>query len=386
MRLSFMSITTGVIIAAVGVWYFEHPKPKGPDTRPAAATVTSVVTEAALSGNFPVLLRAIGNVEPMATVAVKSRVQSALLQQHFTEGQMVKEGDLLFTLDGRELAAQVAKDKAMLARDQAILSRSRNDLYRAQQLLAKNAGTQQALDQATADVATGEATIQSDQATLDGDQLRLSYTKIYAPISGRVGAVNITPGNLVNASDAGPGLVTITQMKPVRVTFSLSERELPQIQAAAAGKTTLTAKAFPHGGVGAVATGKLNFIDSAINQASGTITMKAEFANEDLTLWPGEYRDVQLELGSHANAVSIPTVALQAGQKGSYVFVVGADSTAQLRDVTPGLVNQDRTEIVAGLKAGERVVVDGQLRLSIGAPVRDVAEAARTKVSDTTGG
>ena len=332
---------------------------------------TSVVTVAAASGDFPVRLKSIGNVEPLAVVAVKSRVQSQLLSVHFTEGQMVKQGELMFSLDDRELAAQVAKDVAAIARDEATLTRSKADLARAQQLLAKNAGTQQALDQATADQASAAASLQADQAALDADKLRLSYTSIYAPIAGRAGAVSVTPGNLVNASDTGPGLVVLTPMKPVRIAFTLPERELPRVQGAMATGKPPAVRAIPHGGSGASATGVLNFIDSSINQASGTITLKAEFANENLGLWPGEYRDVEVDLGVHANAVSVPTVALQEGQKGSFVYVVGAESRAELRVVTPGLIDGDRTEIVAGLKAGERVVVDGQLRLAAGAAVRE---------------
>ncbi len=374
-------------VAGVGMYFASSPPRTGPDApsrqgaRRGAGVASAVVTSTATRGDFPVLLRSIGYAEPMASVAVKSRVQSQLLEQRFTEGQMVKKGDLLFTLDDRELAAQAAKDEATLARDQATLARATTDLQRARQLLAKNAGTQQALDQANADQKTAAANVQADRAALDADLLRLSYARIYAPIEGRAGAVNVTPGNLVNASDSGPGLVVITQLKPLRVTFVLPERELPRVQAAASGAKAPVVRVFPHGGEAHPTEGRLTFIDSSVDQASGTITLKAEFANDDLSLWPGQYCDVEIEIGAHANAVTIPTVALQTGQKGSYVYVVAADSTARIRVVTPGLSEKNRTEISAGLEAGERVVVDGQLRLSDGASVRDTAIASEAGAS-----
>jgi multidrug efflux system membrane fusion protein len=376
-RIVGLVIVFGAV--AAGGWYYrDHAaKPAGNAGVSAKAdrAPTSVVTAAATSVDFPVRLHSIGNVEPIQVVAVKSRVQSELLEKHFTEGQTVKKGQLLFTLDDRELAAQVAKDEAAVARDNATLVSNKADYARAQTLLAKNAGTQQALDVATANVATTNANIKADQAALDTDKLRLSYARISSPIQGRVGAVTITPGNLVNASDTGPGLVTITQMKPVRITFTLPERDLPEVQEAMKNaKNPPVVKAMPRGGgASSEATGKLVFIDSSINQASGTVTLKAEFGNDDMGLWPGEFHDVELDLGAHANAVSVPTVAVQEGQGGAYVYVIAANSTAEMRKIDTGLVDGDRTEIIKGLKAGDKVVIDGQLRLAIGAPLREVA-------------
>ena len=346
---------------------------------------TSVVTEAAAQSDFPVKQRSIGYITPMATVAVKSRVQSQLLTQNFTEGQVVKKGDLLFTLDDREFAAQVAKDQAAIARDQATLTRAGNDLSRAQQLISRGAGTQQALDQATADQQSAAAALQGDQASLDTDKLKLSYTRIYAPIAGRTGAVTVTPGNLVNASDSGPGLVTVTQMQPVYLTFALPERDLGAVQAAERSTTPPQVRVFPHGTKEATGTGKLVFVDSAVDQSSGTITLRAEFANADMKLWPGEYCDVEIDLGVHPKAVSVPTVALQIGQNGNYVFVVGPDSTAKVRDVKIGLADGNSTEVAAGLDPGEKVVIDGQLRLANGAPVHETATASNGPAAEKTG-
>lgn len=368
-------------VAGGAYWSFQLRKPATEVTAARAtgrnaAAVTSVVTAPVTSGDFPVRLKSIGNVEAVATVAVKSRVQSQLLVQHFVDGQMVNAGDLLFSLDDRELSAQVAKDKAALQRDQATLTRNQADFARAQQLFSKSAGTQQALDSATADVATTTANIASDTAALQADELRLSYTKIYSPITGRTGAATVTPGNLINASDTGPGMVTVTQVKPVRISFTLPERDLPQIRAAMAGDKSPVVRAFLPEKAEAE-TGQIIFVDSTINVNSGTIVLKAEFANDDLGLWPGQYLQVEVQLGVHPDALSLPTVAMQQGQNGSYVYVVGADSTAVLRNVKSGLVDGDRTEIVSGLQVGDRVIVDGQLRLANGARVVESNEASQ---------
>ena len=315
---------------------------------------------------FPVRRRSFGYAEPMASVIVRSRVDSQLLDQHFTEGQFVKKGDLLFTLDDRELKAQVAKDEATLAKDRALRARTQNDLQRAQQLLQRNAGTQQALDQATADAKSADATILGDEAALDTDRVRLSYARINADIAGRVGSVSITPGNLVHANDTGPGLVTITQIAPIRVSFTVPERDFPSVQQSAA-KAPIEVRVFERGSPDKPITGKLTFIDSQVDTTTGTVILKAEFANADLGLWPGEYVDVELDTAQHPNAAVVPTVAVQQGQDFSYVFVARADNTAELRKVIPGGADATRTEVVSGLKPGESVVVDGQLRLSNGA-------------------
>lgn len=336
----------------------------GREARTGAAI--PVVTAPVLQTNFPIRRRSFGYAEPIASVVVRSRVDSQLLEQHFTEGQFVKKGDLLFTLDDREFAAQLAKDEATLAKDQAVKGRAQNDLQRAQQLLQRNAGTQQALDVATADSKTADASLQADRAAIDADKLRLSYTRITSPIDGRIGAVTVTPGNLVRANDAGQGLVTITQIAPIRISFTAPERDFGSVQASAA-RGPIEVRAFARGAEKPI-TGKLTFIDSQVDQTTGTILLKAEFANKDLSLWPGEYMDVEFDTTVHENALVIPTVALQQGQNFSYVFVAN-EGVAELRKVTPGEADDDRTEIVDGLRPGESVVVDGQMRLKDGARI-----------------
>lgn len=343
----------------------------------------SVVVAPIKVADLPIRQRSFGYVEPEQTVAVRSRVASQLTAQHFKEGQMVKKGDLLFTLDDRELAAQVEKDEATLAKDQAVQTRTQADLSRYQQLLSRNAGTAQQLDQATADAKGAAATVLADKATLDSDKVRLSYTKIYAPITGRAGSVNITPGNLVSTGDSTPALVTITSMDPIRVTFTLPERELAALQKAMSAAAPVPVRALI--GNDAIATGKLVFIDSAVDTQAGTITAKALFDNPGMKLWPGKYVDVELDTAVHPDAMLAPAVAVQEGQKGPYVYLVAQNGTAQLRTVKTGVVSGDQIEILDGLAPTDRVVVDGQLRLTNGAKVAVRSDAGEQKVSEAAG-
>lgn len=331
----------------------------------------SVVTAAAEQTDMPVRKRAIGFVETPASVVVKSRLDSQIMEQKVVDGQFVKTGDLLFTLDDRDIRAQIAKDEAAIARDEATHKRTQADLARYEQLLAKNAGTQQAVDQATADERSAAATILADKATLDADKLKLSYARILAPIDGRVGAVQVTPGNLIGANSTGTGLLTITQMKPLRVTFTLPERDLPVLQGAlAAGRAVPVTAAVPDAGKPPI-EGTLNFVDSSVDMASGTITAKAAFANDDLALWPGQYVDVAIAAETLKNVTVLPTVAVQTGQKGPYVYVVRSDDTVELRQVKLALSDGDRTALSEGVAPGERVVTDGQMRLKTGIHVRE---------------
>jgi multidrug efflux system membrane fusion protein len=379
MKRSFLLLATAIVVIGGGAWYTTSRSAVDPaeQARLASAgrngpgTAAAVVTAMAEQVDMPVRKRAIGFVETPATVVVKSRIDSQIISQNVVDGQFVKKDDLLFTLDDRDIKAQIAKDEAAIARDEATHKRAEGDLARYQQLLAKNAGTQASVDQATADERSSAATILSDRATLEADRLKLGYTRITAPIDGRVGAVQVTPGNLVSANSTGAGLVTITQMKPLRVTFTLPERDLPVLQGAlASGKPVPVQAKVPDAGR-EPAKGTLNFVDSAVDMSSGTITAKAVFANDDLALWPGQYVDVEIAADTMNDVTVVPSVAVQTGQKGSYVYVVKADQTVALRQVKVALGDGDRMALSEGVKPGERVVVDGQLRLKDGAKVRE---------------
>ncbi len=335
---------------------------------PAEGPKIAVTAATAQRQDVPVTRSSVGWVEPVATVTVRARVEGEVLEQHVTDGQLVHKGDLLFQIDDREIRAGIAKDEAMLARDRATLARAQADLQRAQDLLQKRVTAQQQVDQTEADAKIATANVQADQAALDTDRIRLDFSTVRAPIDGRVGVVRVTPGNIVRASDGGDGLVTITQMKPLRVSFTLPERDLVAVRAADA-RGDVAVRVFVHGAAQPLASGSLNFIDSSVDTASGTITAKATVPNEDGALWPGQYVDIELVLGKIAAAVTIPTVAVQPGQDGPFVYVVGADSKVAVRKVVTGEAVGENVVVTDGLVAGDQVVVEGQLRLRDGSRV-----------------
>jgi multidrug efflux system membrane fusion protein len=334
---------------------------------PLASPVTTVLAGRA---DIPVTRRSIGFAEPVAIVAVKSRLDGVIADMHVKEGQEVKQGDQLFTLDDRELKAQVARDEANVERDKATVAQKRADLARQKSLVDKGAGTQQALDQATADEAVATATVKADEATLALDRVRLGYTTITAPISGRLGAITATPGNAVRANDASSNLLTVTELAPIRVTFTLPERDLTLLQAAAKAPVPATVTAYASGTREELATGDLSFIDSAVDIPSGTVSVKALFTNEPHRLWPGQYVDVVVQLGMLPGSVTVPSVALQEGQKGPFVYVAKPDDTVEARPVKVASNENGVVAIASGLSQDEKVVTEGQSRLSPGARIR----------------
>ncbi len=320
------------------------------------------------TATMPITRRTIGWVEPIATVEVKSRIASVIMEQRATEGQFVEAGDTLFVLDDREAKAAIAREEATLKKDQALLDLADRNLERAQQLAAKQTVSKQSLDQAKSEAQAAAAAVGADRATIEVSKLTLSYTVIKAPISGRLGAIPVTPGNLVGENDS-TALVKITQMKPIRVTFTLPDRDLDQLRGALLNEPPATVRVFIKGESEPRAQGQLNFIDSSVDINSGTITAKAEFANDKLELWPGQYFDVEIELGRRDDTPSIPTVALQVGQSGLFVFVVKDDDTVEMRNVATAGTSGEMSSIDSGLQAGERVVIDGQHQLAPGAAV-----------------
>ncbi|WP_262332742.1 efflux RND transporter periplasmic adaptor subunit [Bosea sp. BH3] len=373
-----------VAVAAGGAWYMRSRAPEGASVaRRGEGAPVAVVAAAAVQADFPVRKHAIGFVETPASVVVRSRIDSQIMAQHVSDGQFVKAGDLLFTLDDRDIKAQIEKDEAMLARDEATHTRNLADLERYKQLFQRNAGTQQQVDQATADERSSAASIKGDRATLDADRLKLSYTKITAPIDGRIGAVQVTPGNLVSANASGTALLTITQMKPLRVSFAMPESELPTLQGALAASKPVPVTARVPNTKAKPPEGRLNFVDSTVDIASGTITARAAFANDDLSLWPGQYVDVEIIPEVLKDVTVIPTVAVQTGQKGPYAFVLKPDSTVDLRQIKIALSDGEKTAVTEGVAPGERVVTDGQMRLTQGTRVRERATSGEKPALST---
>lgn len=340
-----------------------------------AARSASIVSATATMADFPIRRYAIGFVSSPAVVNINARVSSQILSIDVKDGQMVKAGDLLFSLDDRALKAQLAKDQATLAKDQALLTSSGSDLQRAKDLVAKQAGTQQTYDQAVAAQKAAAATVDADKATIDADNVQLGFASIKAPIAGRLGAVNVSVGDLVtlsngNSSTATP-LVTITEMDPLQVNFNLPESNLALLHKALAnpqqGAVTLTKDGDPM----PIGKGTLDFVDSSVDTASGTIATRASIPNADLSLWPGQYVNVVLDAGIMPQMTSIPTVAIQPSQKGPFVYAVKPDNTVEMRPVQVALTEGENSAISEGVKSGEKVVVEGQTRLKDGASVHE---------------
>lgn len=342
----------------------QDPAQEKVDGKPAVAVKVAEVTQ----GSMPIRRRTIGWVEPIATVAIKSRINSVIMEQRATDGDFVKQGDVLFVLDDRDAKAAIARDEATMAQHQAEVDRAHSDLARTKTLVAKQTASKQTLDQALADAQAAEAAVAADRAILQADKLMLSYTTILAPISGRLGAVAVTPGNLV-AENGDVALVTITQMQPIRVSFTLPDRDIDALRTALAQYPPAPVRVFTKGDTIPRAKGTLSFIDSSVDAASGTIMAKAEFSNENLALWPGQYFDIEVELGLQAQTSIIPSVALQVGQNGLFVFVVTPENKAEMRTVTVTGSDGDKSAVATGLDPGERVVIDGQHQLSPGARV-----------------
>jgi multidrug efflux system membrane fusion protein len=344
------------------------PEQKG--ARPAVAQ--AVVAGVAETLPTPIQVSAIGTVQSIATVIIKSRVDGQIADVHFEEGQDVKEGDLLFTLDNRSFQAQLAQAEAVLQRDRAQLERAQLELKRQTELAGRGVASAQKLEDAQMAEKVLQAAIRANEAAAENARVNLSYTTIRSPITGRTGSVNLKRGNVVKSNDTTTNavpLVTITQLRPVYVSFTIPERHLPDIRAALADSERLPAVVTMPSQPDTPITGTLTFVDNQVDAATGTIPLKATFANDDTRLWPGQFVNVNLTLGIQAHAVVVPGPTIQIGQNGPYVFVIKEDSTVELRLVRIDRTVGNRTVVANGLNAGERVVVDGQLRLNNGSRV-----------------
>jgi multidrug efflux system membrane fusion protein len=329
--------------------------------RPVPVVAAPVVRKA-----VPVRIETIGSVQTLASVAIKSRIDGQIVAAHFREGQDVKEGDVLFTLDSRAAEAQLRQAEAQLARDRAQLANARREVERQAELAAKNFASSQKYDEVRTTAQALEATVRAGEAVVENLKVQLSYYTIVSPISGRTGAVALKPGSTVKANDTG-ALVTINQIDPIYVAFSVPQRDLAEVREAMR-QHPLEAVVQPLGDAKPV-KGELAFVDNAIDIATGTITLKAVFANEAERLWPGQFVNVTLTLRVESGALTVPAPAIQSGQTGPYVYVVRPDRTAEPREVVVQRQAGEEAVIASGLDEGEQVVVDGQLRLTKGTPV-----------------
>ncbi len=329
--------------------------------------VAPVTAADAVKKDVPVVLTAIGTVQAYNGVSIKALVAGQIMRVHVQEGQDVRKGDLLFTIDPRPFQAALNQAKAQLARDQAQLVSADAQARRYSDLVKKDYVTQQQADDATASAGALAATVKADEADVENARLNLEYCSIRAPIDGRLGNLTVKEGNLVKANDT-PALVTLNQITPVYVAFSVPEEQLAEVRRRAAGDPLPVTAALPATPDAKIA-GSLTFIDNAVDNGTGTILLKATFANADKALWPGQFANVTLDLSTLKDAVVVPTQAVLMGQQGNYVFVVKPDMTADMKPVTTGQSLNGDTVITKGLQGDEKVVTDGQLRLFPGAKV-----------------
>jgi multidrug efflux system membrane fusion protein len=366
-----------VALALIGLCGHHEPahaaeeEKAGAKAPPPAVLVTTAVVR---QHTVPEYRSGIGTVSAMRSVTVKVRVDGQLDKVGFTEGQDVKAGQMIAQLDPRTLAAQLAQAQATKAKDQATLGNARADLGRYTQLIAEDAATQQQVDTQKALVNQLEATVKTDDAAIAYAQVQLSFTTINAPISGRVGARLVDPGNIVHATDT-TGLVVINQIDPIAVVFTLPEEAFQAINAAInshdAKHRQLVVQAYPRSGDELLGTGSLILLNNQIDTTSGTVQLKGSFPNPQHKLWPGQYVNVRLVLGARDDALTIPSAAVQRSQTGTYVYTVNdADRTVATQPIHVAQMQEGMAIVDQGLKAGQTVVLDGQYKLRPGSTIR----------------
>lgn len=379
-----------VLVLALGAGYFfwKKPAPSGagaPAATPAGGGrsarfggvngVLPVGVAVAKTSDIDVYLDGLGAVTPVATAVVHARVSGTLIAIHFTEGQMVKAGQLLAELDPRPYQVALMQAQGQLDRDTALLNGARVDLKRYQTLAAQNSIPTQTLDTQTALVKQYEGTVLADRGNLDSAKLQLSYSKITAPVSGRIGLRQVDLGNVVQPSDTA-GIATITQLQPMTVVFSLPEDNIPAIMKKLRSGAKLTTEAWDRAQTQRLSTGTLLTMDNQVNASTGTVQLKAQFANADFQLFPQQFVNVHMLLDVLHDATAIPVAAVQRSATGQFVYVVKDDHTVTVRNVTTGPTQGDLVAIASGLKPGETVVIDGIDKLREGAKVEPVVRGA----------
>src|SRR5919106_2676030 len=347
----------------------------GGRSREAVPVLVATATQKAI----PIQIRAVGNVEAFSTVSVKSQVTGVLTKAHFKEGQDVKQGQLLFTIDPRPLEAAVKQAEANLARDTAQLKNLREQVRRYAELVEKQYVSREQYDQIKTNADAAESIVDADKAAVENAKVQLSYCYIYSPVNGRVGSLLVNEGNLVRVNDAAP-LVVINQVNPINVTFSVPEQHLSDLKRHM-NAGTLKVDASFQSDDGRPEQGKLEFVDNAVDRSTGTIKLKAAFANTDRRLWPGQFVNVALTLTTQPDAVVIPSEAVQVGPEGQHVFVVKPDKTVEVRAVNVGRTSGGESIVAKGLVAGEQIVREGQFLLGPGAriEIKDAGRATETK-------
>ncbi len=336
-----------------------------PGKKPVENRPVPVVEAAAQEKDVPVQMMALGTVEAFQTISVRSQITAQISEVLFREGQDVKKGDLLLRFDCRTVEAALNQALANQVRDKAQAEFAREQARRYADLVKKDYVAREEYDRVLANAAASEATLKADEALVESNRVQMQYCSIYSPIDGRTGMLKVNKGNLVKANDTE--ILTINQMRPINIAFAIPEKDLPEVKKHSPGNR-LQVKAFIPGQE-RPEEGELTFVDNAIDRTTGTIALKATFTNHENRLVPGQFVQVALLLATLSNAVVVPSQGVEQGQEGQYVYVIGPDSTAEMRPVITGTEIGGETVILKGIKAGERIVTDGQMRLTPGARV-----------------
>ncbi|PYO17327.1 MAG: multidrug transporter subunit MdtA [Candidatus Rokuibacteriota bacterium] len=381
---TWLVVVIGGCVLAGGAYALTRPG-KGQSAKTGGASAaavpraTPVVTAVTRAGDLPVSITALGSVTALNTVTVRSRVDGQLMKVHFSEGQLVRAGDLLAEIDPSPFEAQLTQAEGQLARDMAALQNARLDLERYRVLVDKEMIARQQYDTQAATVRQAEGAVKANQGQVELIKVQISYTRITAPLSGRVGLRLVDPGNMVKANDPG-GLVVIAQIEPIAVVFAIPEDSLQPVLRQYRGGKAVPVEAYDREGKRKVATGTLAAIDNQIDPATGTVKLKASFPNHDGALFPNQFVNARVLLDVLPNVVLAPSEAIQRGPQGAFVYVVRPDGVAQMRRLELGPSDGGLVAVKQGLKAGEAVVVDGAEKLQDGAKVEPRERApARTK-------
>lgn len=357
-RIWALSLALACLLAVGSYAALNRPGRAQPARRDGSQRAVPVVTETARKGDLPVHLTALGSVTSLNTVTLRSRVDGQLLRTLFREGQMVHAGDLLAEIDPRPFEAQLTQAEGQLARDEAALVNARLDLERYRALLARELIAQQQLDTQISTVGQYEGAVRTDRGLIESIKLQLTYCRIVAPLSGRVGLRLVDPGNMVHANDPG-GIVVVTQVEPIAVIFTIPEDNLPPVLARFRAANPVPVDAYDREGRTKLASGQLMAVDNQIDTGTGTVRLKASFPNADGALFPNQFVNARVLVDLLRDAVLAPVEAIQRGAQGPFAYVVRADRTVELRNVSLGPSEGGVVAVRSGIAAGEAVVVEG---------------------------
>jgi multidrug efflux system membrane fusion protein len=369
-RYGWLAVTVVAVGAIVGYGQLTSGTGKKPESgrRSEGRAAVPVMVASVSQKNMPMQLESVGAVEAYSTVSIRTQVIGTITQVHFKEGQDVKQGDLLFTIDTRPFEAVLKQAEANLARNAAVLANAREQARRYAELVKKQYVSQEQYDQVKTNADALEATVDADRAAIENAKVQLSYCRIFSPVTGRTGSLLVNEGNLVRTNDATP-LVTINQVSPIYVTFSVPEQNLTEVKRRLAGGKLKVLAVSPQGEEGAE-EGELTFIDNTVDRTTGTIKLKGTFANGNRRLWPGQFVKAVLNLTDHTNAIVVPSQAVQTGQTGQHVFVLKDGGSVDVRPVVVSRSLNGESVVEKGLEPGEQVVTDGQFLLGPGSKVQ----------------